>query len=89
MKYTLRVWCIINVPNHPVRMYVESPAEAKAVIDKMADAQLDDPEVFTNAFGLEEWDGEEWTEWYSDDGEDIDNWEPKSEEFQVLVQFDE
>lgn len=68
----LKVWNVINPPNEPDLYPVESPKEAKELIDKLANMQLKAANVYSNAFGLVEWDGEEWTEWYDEDGFDID-----------------
>ena len=76
----LRVWNIINPPNEPKWIPVESPHAAKVLIDGLTEAQLQIPNIHSNAFGLVEWDGEEWAEWYSEDDKDIDEWEYIKEE---------
>jgi hypothetical protein len=69
----LKVWTIVNVPNHPVRIPVDSIDEAKALIRKLVQEQLQDDYIVSNAFGLEEWDelDKEWLEWEDNDGFDI------------------
>lgn len=71
----LIVWNIINPPREPYLFPVNSPEEAKLMIDRMAAAQLVTDKIVANAFGLVEWDGQEWTEWESEYGEQIDEWE--------------
>lgn len=70
-KGDLMVWHIRNVPNEPQVHPVLSADEGAELITRLADEDLKNPRVTDNAFGLVEWDGEEWTEWYSPDGEDI------------------
>lgn len=84
----LRVWWIPQVPGKPFYVPVESPAEAKKILDTLArydQFQLDHnikPD-YCNAGGLEcfNQDGDitdfEWCDWYDDEtGEDIDSYEP-------------
>jgi hypothetical protein len=71
----LAVWNVVNPPRNPYLFPVDTPEEAKEMIEKLADAQLVTKAIVVNAFGLVEWDGEEWTEWGSEEGEDIDEWE--------------
>lgn len=80
-KGQLCVWVIVNPPHPPVRIPVKSPSEAAKLINEMAAIQLKDNDIHDNAFGLEEWDGVEWSEWYSEDGEDINDWEAQNEQF--------
>lgn len=68
----LRVWNIINPPYSPDHYLVKTPQEAFALIDKMADTQLRDSSIFSNVFGLEVFEGGEWSEWYDENGDDID-----------------
>lgn len=70
----LRVWCIINPPAYPHRHDVGSVVEAAEWIETEANKQLQNDEIWGNAFGLEvlEDDGE-WCEWYSEDGDCIDD----------------
>jgi hypothetical protein len=84
----LRVWWIPQVPGKPFHVSVESPEEAKKLLDTLArydQFQLDNnikPD-YCNAGGLEcfNQDGDyvdfEWCDWYDDaTGEDIDTWQP-------------
>ena len=86
-----RVWNAINPPGnkdwcclytHCSRMHyysVENPEEAYRLIKELIQEQLQDPEIFANAFGLEELEEGEYFEWYSEiDGEDIRNTEEYS-----------
>lgn len=78
------VWNIINVPNKPDYYKVTSPFNAMQVIEKMADEQLEDDSIDSNAFGLLVGEGDNlphpsadremlhWEEWENKDGEDID-----------------
>lgn len=50
---------------------VPSVGGAKRVIDAQAQADLADPAVTVNAFGLERYEPGGWHEWYDDDGHDI------------------
>ena len=70
----LRVYNIINIPNIATFYPVETPEEGAALIEKMGKAQLANPSIISNVFGLEEWDTDagEWLEWYGPYGEDID-----------------
>jgi hypothetical protein len=71
----LAVWTVINPPRSPYLFPVNSPKEAKQMINQLAWAMSTTDAISVNAFGLVEWDGEEWTEWHSEEGEDIDEWE--------------
>ena len=76
-KGALRVWWIPQVPGEAFHVRVKSVEQAKFTITLLADYdqfQLDQRVKgdYSNAGGLQMWDGEEWTEWYSEDGEDID-----------------
>lgn len=70
-KGDLMVWHIQNPPSEPFVYLVGDADEAARLINELADKDLKNPRVTDNAFGLVEWDGEEWTEWYSPDGDDI------------------
>ena len=80
----LRVWWIRNVPNHPEFTLVDSPQEAATELERLAQADLKDPRVQSNAGGLEVFEVSKnisglenggWTEWYDDDtGCDIRDW---------------
>lgn len=71
----LRVWNIVNPPNSGSFFQVQSPQEAIKLINSMADTQLQCPNITSNAFGLEVFEDGEWLEWYSGDGEDINEYE--------------
>ena len=75
----LRVWWIPQVPMKPFRVAVESVAEAAKLLQVLADYDIFqfDNKVkpdYCNAGGLEEFDGEEWSDWYSEEGDDIDTY---------------
>ncbi len=67
-----RVWCVINPPSRAIHHEVVSPAQGAVLINSMAALQLHDPNVDANAFGLETLVNGEWEEWYSEEGEDVD-----------------
>ena len=69
----LRVWWIRNVPGSPEFILVESPKEATETLQSLAEADLHNRHVESNAGGLEVFEDDEWTEWYDDEGNDIDN----------------
>lgn len=80
MKYTegdLRVWWVPQVPMKAFYAPVKTVREAKLLLDTLAKYDLFQfenkvkPDYF-NAGGLEVWDGSEWSEWYSDEGMNID-----------------
>lgn len=82
----LRVWWIPQVPGKPFHVAVDSPAEAKKLLDTLArydQFQLDNnikPD-FCNVGGLSVYEasdeGYEWIDWYDDKtGDDIDAWSP-------------
>lgn len=66
-----RVWNVINPPNRGKLIPVKSPVEGLKLIDKLTEQQLNDASIWGNAFGLEEFTDGEWSEWYSEDGEDL------------------
>jgi len=67
-----KVWNVINPPAKPLFLYVDCPETAKQIIEIMAIAQLCNPMIISNAFGLLELDEDgEWTEWYNEEGEDV------------------
>lgn len=67
----LEVWAIRNPPNKGDRFPVPTPEAGARLINKMAREDLKDDAVWGNAFGMEVFEGGEWTEWYDDDGDDI------------------
>ena len=62
----LRVWAIRNIPGEAEYFPVEQPGEGVAQTLILED--LANPFVTSNAFGMEEFDGGEWTEWYDEQG---------------------
>jgi hypothetical protein len=87
----LRVWWIPQVPGKPFHVPVASPAEAKKLIDVLAEYDIFQFENrikpdYCNAGGLECFqqfgpgeavDEPDWCEWESEDGDDISDWEPQ------------
>ena len=72
----LAVWNVINPPRTPYLFPVNTPAEAKLMIEALANAELLSTAIEANAFGLVRWDGEEWTDWSDPEtGDQIDEWE--------------
>jgi hypothetical protein len=69
-----RVWNVVNPPSTPDFYPVESPREGYELIEKLASMQLRSSLVVSNAFGFEVFEDGEWGEWYSEDGENIDEW---------------
>ena len=69
----LRVYWIRNVPGPAEFTIVSSPAGAINVLQKLTAADLDNPLVTSNVGGLEVFEDNEWTEWYDDEGNDIDS----------------
>lgn len=67
----LRVWVIVNPPSDPKYYPIDTPKDAKTLIDAIADEQLKNDDIDCNAFGLEVYEDGEWCEWYGEDGEDI------------------
>lgn len=77
LKNELRVWHIPQIPGEPFRVKVESPEEAVKVLNILAKYDLfqlghNIKPDYSNAAGLEVFEDGEWSEWYSEDGEDID-----------------
>ena len=66
-----RVWHAYNVPNNMDYYAVAGPKEAEALIRQLTLADLKDPCVVTNAFGLEELEADGYHEWYDPEGKDI------------------
>lgn len=83
----MRVWHIPQVPGKAFHVLVESPSEAKKILDVLAMYDLFQYENrikpdYCNAGGLEIYEKDDgdgkpgWCEWYdSETGEDIDSWE--------------
>lgn len=71
----LAVWVVYNPPRTPHLYPVKTALEAKRMIYFMAKAHSVTEKIESNAFGLVEWNGEEWLEWKSKEtGEQIDEW---------------
>lgn len=73
----LRVWWIPQVPGDAFHTPVKTIAEAKLLIDTMSRYDMFQFEQkikpdYSNAGGLEVWDGTEWLEWLDEDGDDIE-----------------
>lgn len=74
----LRVWWIPQVPMNPFLASVANSDEAKLLLKTLADYDIFQFENnvkpdYSNAGGLEQFDGEEWTEWENEHGECIDD----------------
>lgn len=69
----LRVWHVKNMPCKADHHEVLNLVEAVAVINRWVEEDLKDVNVVSNAFGMEELDGDllEWSEWYDAEGNDI------------------
>lgn len=67
-----RVWVAINPPGNMDYYAVASPEDGARFINEEAARQLQDPDIWGNAFGLEELEDGEYHEWYDDDDNDID-----------------
>jgi len=72
MNAKYRVWNFVNPPCDPDYYPVNSPKHGAGLINALANSQLLDESITDNAFGLEVFEGGEWTEWMDDDGNDID-----------------
>lgn len=75
-KGDLRVWWVPQVPMEAFRRHVKDIEQAKFLLDTLADYDLFQFEKkvkpdYTNAGGLEVFNGEEWEEWENEDGDDI------------------
>ena len=77
-KGDLRVWWIPQVPGKPFYWPVKDLHEASSLLDALA--AYDDFQLahrvkpdYCNAGGLEEFDGEGWMDWESDEGDDFDH----------------
>ena len=74
----LRVWWKPQIPmNNSFYIEVATPQEAKKVLDILADYDLfqlknNIKPDYSNAGGLEVFEDGEWSEWYSENDEDID-----------------
>ena len=70
----LRVWWISNVPGPAEFFVVESREKAQEALGMLAQKDMRDPTVESNAGGLEVFEDGDWTEWYDEDGNDIDHY---------------
>jgi hypothetical protein len=75
---TLRIWWIPQVPMEAFYVPVDSPAEAKKILDVLADYDLfqlkhNIKPDFSNAGGLEVFEDGEWSEWEDEFGNNIDD----------------
>ena len=66
----LRVWAVANPPNEPAYYPVKDINHALRLINALADSQFLQPEISSNAFGVEAYLDGTWEDWYSDEGED-------------------
>jgi len=76
----LRVWSIPQIPMKQFFFPVKSVDEAKLVVGAMAQYDLFQFEHnvkpdYSNAMGLEVFEGGEWTDWYDKDGNSFDDLE--------------
>ena len=76
-KGELRVWWVPQIPMNSFYVKVESIKDAKRIMNILA--QYDDFEFknkvkpdYSNVGGLQIFDGIEWVDWESDEGESID-----------------
>lgn len=68
---TLRVWAIRNPPREPDYWTVPSVDAAVYFLLGLIEADLGNPYIEANAFGLEILENGEWAEWEDDNGDDI------------------
>jgi len=73
-KGDLRVFNIVNVPGEGVFYPVKSVIHGVFLIECLAESQILQPEVTSNAFGLEVFTGEEWESWDEDGQDNLDEW---------------
>lgn len=69
------VWWVRNPPSPAEELPVESPDRAIEVLRSLATRDLWNHRVHSNAGGLQVFHDGEWEEWYSEEGEDIDEYE--------------
>jgi hypothetical protein len=72
----LRTWWIRNPPSPAEFTIVSSPAGAINALQKLTATDLANSLVTVNMGGLEVFEDGEWTEWYDDEGNDIDSLTP-------------
>ena len=73
----LQVWWIPQVPMKAFTVSVTSISEAKKILDVLANYDIfqftsNIKPDYSNAGGLNVWEDGEWIDWYSPDGENID-----------------
>lgn len=68
----LRVWWFHSIPGVPRYTLVGSPTEAATVLAALTQEDLANPAVTDNAGGLEVFEDGKWSEWYDEEGDDID-----------------
>lgn len=76
-KGSLEVWWIPQVPGKAFRVPVKNIQEATKIMDVLADYDTFQFEEnikpdYSNAGGLEVFDGKDWEEWSDEEGRDID-----------------
>lgn len=73
----LRVYNMINFRPELDYYHVESLEEALTLIDNLANAQLKNPAITDNSFGLEMYneDDQEWENWMDDEGYEVEDYE--------------
>jgi len=69
----IRVWWIRQVPNIPLYFPVDTIDDAIKRLKMLEHSDLANPLIETNAGGLEIVEDGEWTEFYNDEGEDINS----------------
>lgn len=85
----LKVWWIPQIPMKQFEVPVESPKEAVLILNTLADYDIFQLENnikpdYCNTGGLSVFEDGEWTEWYSEDGDSIDEWKDHPENFVEL-----
>ena len=68
----LRIWWIHNPPSPPGFILIDSPDEAVLLLDRLGEFDIENG-IQANVGGLEVFEDGEWTEWYDEEGNDIDN----------------
>ncbi len=77
-KGQLRIWHIPQIPMEDFKTEVDNPKEAKKILEILANYDIFQFERkikpnYSNAAGLEEFDGKEWSEWHDEEGNEINN----------------
>lgn len=81
----LKVWWIPQIPMKQFEVPVSSPEDAKRILGILADYDMFQFENnvkgdYSNMGGLQVFEDGQWRDWYSDDDESIDEWEPEAKE---------